>query len=319
MRRRWRLVIVVMLGLALWQRAGIARLVQNELFMFFDARGWLSLSAYDQDVLDSPFSADSYIRRGRALHRMSEYRRAVADFTAALQIEPGSSEALAGRAASYSTSPKCRPDALQDCDAALKSKHDDPELFLLGAVLLHDESQFDELEQVLATLKPSDGIGRPVSTKELATIEARCTAALQLKPDMVKAMNLRGICYRLAGRLNEAINEHTRAISFAPSEENSYYNRAFAFLLRDGEGDWIRADSDFDMILQKDNPYDYDSYTKKRIQRVYMVARLYRAARLGPQEDFERIRTGFEAELKNSKISFDQVFSAFRQQYGGRK
>ena len=189
--------------------------------------------------LDSPGRGLAYALRGDA-HRIADrYESALADYTAALALEPDSARSLRGRGSTYHRMDR-HEEALTDLNRAIELSPDNAWDFMdRGSTFLrldrHDEALADltraiELDPKFSLAATSRGdiyflMGR--HDEALADL----THAIDLDPASAWAITSRGDALRRMGRCDEALADLTRAIEIDRSSIWAVSNRSEVYRL----------------------------------------------------------------------------------------
>ena len=158
---------------------------------FLRDRGELdrAIADFDAAVRLEPKSADTYINRGIARYRRGDLDRAIADYDEAIRIDPEDAYAY------------------NDRGLALRAKGD-----LDRAIADHDQ-------------------------------------AIRLEPDTAAAYTNRGLAWQDKGDLDHAIADFDNAIRLNPNDALAYNNRALAW---QAKGDLVRAVADYGESIRSD-------------------------------------------------------------------
>lgn len=181
--------------------------------------------------------------RGLTNNRRGEQQLALADYDAALKIDPDNVDALVDRAAIYATDGKPKR-ALADFNAALAVEPDNPTaLYNRGYVhfSLHDYDQalsdYDAaiaLDPTMALAYNNRCLVRAIVGRELVKALADCDTALKLAPLNLDVRETRGFVYLKLGEPAIAIKEYDAAIAIDPNQVIALYGRGLA-RLQDGQ------------------------------------------------------------------------------------
>jgi regulator of sirC expression with transglutaminase-like and TPR domain len=169
-----------------------------------------AIQNYNRSILLFPIYAATYLDRGVSYAGLDEYERAIEDFTVAIMMYPEYSEALKNRGIAYLM--------LGDFQRSLK-----------------------DFNRTLV-LNPEDGdafFQRKLAYK-LAIKEY--SRDVRGDPENYEAYINRGGSYAMIGRLQEALDDFTMAISLRPEMSMAYYNRGLLYQKMGEEG---RALQDF--------------------------------------------------------------------------
>ena len=165
----------------------------------------------------------AYHNRGFVWHRKQDYDKALADYDAAIRLDPKYAVAYANRGAAY----KEKGDldrAIADYDAAIRL---DPKL----AVAYNNRG--------FAYDKKGD----------LDRVIADYDAAIRLDPKYAVAYANRGAAYEEKGDLDRAIADYDAAIRLDPKLAVAYHNRGFVWHRKQ---DYDKALADYDAAIRLD-------------------------------------------------------------------
>ena len=161
--------------------------------------------------------------RGIAHGKAGDYERAMADFDAALRVNPNHLRAFVNRGnANF---------ARRDYDRAID-----------------DFAQAIRLEPKNATIVMSRATAYEAKG-DFANAIADYDQALKLDPNLTAAITNRGLACRRAGNLNRAIADFDQVIKLNPKDATAYNNRAIALADR---REFERAAADYEAALKLD-------------------------------------------------------------------
>ncbi len=171
-------------------------------------------------------TAVDYLNRGNAKHEKGDLDGAIADFTKAIELDPGYAWAYGRRGNAKQ--------AKGDFDGAIG-----------------DYTKAIELKPDYA-----DAYGCRGQTKEfkgdLDGAIADCTKAIELRPNYAEAYGARGNAKADKGDLDGAIADYTKTIALKPDSEGAYTGRGMA---KQAKGDAAGALGDYNKALEL-NPKD---------------------------------------------------------------
>jgi TonB family protein len=168
-----------------------------------------------------PNSAESLLRSGEANRDLTDYDRAIDDFTRAIAISPQSATAYFGRAGAY----KAKGDiesALRDYSQAISIEPNSIGAFVNRGNIYQERGQFAE------ALKDYD-------------------QAIKINPRNPTVLNNRCFVRAASNDPRGAIQDCNRAINLNPRYANAFVSRAFA---RFRVGDYRTAIADYDAALK---------------------------------------------------------------------
>lgn len=191
-----------------------------------------------------------YFQRALAKMYLRDYPGAATDYSAAIKIDPQFQAAHFGRAEAYSKAGQ--PDKARECyDLAAKLMADDPLVYNNRGTFQLQQGRTDaaiadftkalELEPTFAMAALNRGFAR---AQQLEWFEAEndYMLAFQSDPNQILALKLLGTARAAQGKLQPAIEAHTRALTLNPQDADNYSNRGFVrFFAKDYAG----ASADF--------------------------------------------------------------------------
>jgi tetratricopeptide (TPR) repeat protein len=295
-----------------------AALVKHRLRVEELLRGIRSAGAAATVPWRNADAATARLHRGLAHAQRGEYEQAIAQFTAALQLDPALAQALAHRADAHRLQGEYAL-ALADYGAALQLAPSSPSVLLnrgqvytlLGqhreAVADFDAAVQRDPENALAYF--SRGKARSEAGDADGAV-ADFSAALQHDPSYAWACHYRGETYAAKGDLKRAIADYSQAVRLNPFTPLTYLRRADAYRLR---GEHLRAVADYDNALRLDPlnvwAYQYRGLVQlERGKHAQAVADLSRALELDPGNAELLVQRGRVFELRNE---FDRAVADF--------
>jgi tetratricopeptide (TPR) repeat protein len=171
-----------------------------------------------------PTSADEYVNRGNLYLNGRKYDQAIADFTAALKLDPGNEWALADRAITYVW--KHEMDRAKSDLVAAAAKNPD------NSVVLRARGLMAELKG------------------DYAQAITSYTQSLAQEPGNVFTLGHRAVCEFATSKNDEGLADSAEAVKQDPSLMDLRLMRANA-LLRQGKRDLVAGEAD---ALVRDNP-----------------------------------------------------------------
>jgi tetratricopeptide (TPR) repeat protein len=180
-----------------------------------------------------PKLAIAYGRRGNVYHDKSEYDRAIADYTKAIEMNPRDAAAYNNRGIAYRAKGE-NESAIADYTKAIEMNPRDAVAHNNRGIAYRAQGDND----------------RPIAD------HAR---AIAIDPESASAYNNRGIAYRTKGDNDRAIADHAMAIEIDGESASTYYNRALAFRAK---GDNDSAIEDTTMAIEI-NPRHVGAYVSR--------------------------------------------------------
>jgi tetratricopeptide (TPR) repeat protein len=182
-----------------------------------------SAASYGESGGGPPKTAGAFFDRALLSHDRGEYDNAIADYTAALRINPNFVAAYVYRGIAYGEKGDYDR-AIADFTATLRIDPDDAKAY------------------------NNRGKGYYYK-KDYNRAIADYTAALRIDPDYADAYIGRGIAYADKGDYDRAIADYTAALRIDPDDAKAYNNRGIAYK---GKGDYNRARADWEQALRLD-------------------------------------------------------------------
>jgi len=182
------------------------------------------------------FTADDYASRGITYALMGRQEQALADFDAAVRLDPMNANAYSNRGLTYSELGR-QAEALADYDAAIRLDPMNANAYTKRGVLYHR-------------------LGR--DNKALADFDA----AIRLDPNHANAYNCRGGIYVHLGRVEEALADYGAALRIDPMNVLAYTTRG---ALYHALGRLEEAVADLDAALGIDPRYSLARRLRGRI------------------------------------------------------
>jgi tetratricopeptide (TPR) repeat protein len=247
---RMYLSLAAVTGLAV---LGLNRWVGQRSIIVFAAAavglGWLTIqrnkdygsqeAIWSDAVAKCPGNVRAHYNLGTILLDQRRLPEAVAQFEAALQINPGYAEAQNNLGIALSSIPGRLPETISAYEAAVRIKPDYVEAhYNLGLVLCKAGRIPEAIAQYKEALrlKPDYAEAHKNLGSVLANLPGRLPeaighfeAALQIKPDDAEAHNnLGGALSNIPGRLPEAIGHFKTALQINPDYAEAHYNLGVA-------------------------------------------------------------------------------------------
>lgn len=217
-------------------------------------------------------TALGYLVRGAALSRQGEDDKALADFQAALRLEPRNAVVYLARGQARAALGQT-DEALADYTQALVLDAALGEALMARGSLHCDRRAFqDGIRDFTALIKlaPRDARGyilRATAWGELDDADhelADASAAIALLPTSDMAYALRADAYRLKGDHQRALADYTEALRLNPLDVD---NRVARALIWEQQGELEKAIADVDRAIEI-SPYSVMAYTNRGWMRV---------------------------------------------------
>ena len=223
-----------------------------------DATGEAAIAACTRALDTGRLQRDDRVRahnaRGMAWKRGGDYDRAIADYNAALQINPKYFFAHYNRGISYTVKGEWDR-AIADFDAAIRSNPKSKEAHNNRGGAYMEKGDLDRAIADFTTVlrldpKFASGYGnRGVALRrkgELDRAIADYNQAIRLDPSYANAYNGRGVAYQEKGDHDRAIVDFGEALRLDPGDARAYVNRGRIY---EKKGDLERARADFRAVL----------------------------------------------------------------------
>ena len=192
-----------------------------------------AIEDFDAAIDIKPTLADAYTNRGSAHNSLGNYREAIGDFDSAIKINPGDAEAYNNRGAAYGKLGKFTF-ATVDFDKAIELNPKYAEAYY------NRGAAYGELGNPQKAIEDFD-------------------KAIQINPDYSKAYYFRGIAYGDLGNFEQAIGDLDKAIEINPQYADAYYNRGVAYATL---GNRAQAIEDLKTAARFGNEYAKNSLKK---------------------------------------------------------
>ena len=179
------------------------------------------------------FTAADHSNRGNTYHALGRHAEALADYGAALRLDPNLVLAYYNRGNTYADLGR-HAEALADYGAAIKINPNDAHAYVNRGKTYH------------ALGRHAEGL-------------ADCDAAIRLDPHDAQAHSNRGITYAALGRQAEALADFGAAIRLDPNYAKAHYNRGNTY---DSLGRHAEALADFDAAIRLD-PHDATAHSNR--------------------------------------------------------
>lgn len=192
---------------------------------------------FTEILQDHPEDIDAYMLRATAFTRKGDHQRAVADYTAAIRLEP-SPLALRARARTYLRLQKYG-EAIADFDRVLALSPDDATTLVNRGQVQLAQKQYDQaskdLDRALA-LKPNGEEaalayltrGRVhFERKNFAAAVADFSEAVRRQPGQAPALDHRGAAHHRLGQFEQADADYRESLRLDPKFPNSHNKLAW--------------------------------------------------------------------------------------------
>jgi membrane associated rhomboid family serine protease/Tfp pilus assembly protein PilF len=178
--------------------------------------------------------AFAYNTRGNAYYRKGDFDTALADYNAAIQLDPKYTFAYADRGDAWL--------AKGDNDRAIA-----------------DFSEAIRLDPKNAAYLNNRCMARAIAGRELPLAVTDCTEALQIAPNNAIIMDSRGFAYLRLSRLDDAVADYDEALKLNPKQAASLYGRGLA-KLKKGDAGGGEADIAAAKAIQADIAEEFARY-----------------------------------------------------------
>ena len=234
-----------------------------------------------------PISAETYFIRGIEKGKLGDYKKAIADFTQAIRLQPDYADAYYNRGVAKARLGGHRS-AITDYDMAIRLQPDYVDAYIgRGNAKARLREYFSAIKDydTAIHLKPdfakayyNRGVAKD-HLKEYFSAIADYDMAIRLQPDYVDAYIGRGNAKARLGKNLSAIKDFDMAIHLKPDFAKAYYNRGVA---KDYLKKYLSAIADYDMAIRLQPGYA-DAY----INRGNAKARL--GENLSAIKDYDRV------------------------------
>jgi tetratricopeptide (TPR) repeat protein len=250
-------------GAVVNDRCQVVAVVEGEMLnatlvrMFIDVnevRGYLEQC----DPLVEPVTAADFETRGARRHNEARYDVAIADYSAALRMEPKMASAMLNRGWAYFLKEDYET-AKADFDAALKV---DPELVSAYAGRGTSDREMGNYKAAIKDL--TEALRRDATDADTYERRAKCyvlmgqhekalkdrNQAVSLAHEHIDYLNGRGQTLRALKRFTEAQKDFEKAISLNPQRSDCYYELGYVYF---DQEQYPQARMFFDMAVQRDS------------------------------------------------------------------
>jgi tetratricopeptide (TPR) repeat protein/S1-C subfamily serine protease len=279
-----------------------------------------ALASIDQAIQRNNQDAVLYLHRGIILQELNRHQEAVEAYTKAIGLEPRpfayynrgvaryKSGDLPGAIADWTAAIKINPqfdDAYNNRGVARSDSGDLP-----GAIA--DYTEVIKLNPQDASAYNNRGVARSDS-EDIKGAIADWTAAIKINPQDDEVYNNRGVARYKSGDIKGAIADYTAAIKINPQLDGVYNNRANA---RSDSGDIKGAIADWTAAI-KINPQNDDAYNNRGLARYKSgdikgaIADWTAAIKINPQNDeayYNRgVARGDSGDLSGAIADYNQA------------
>jgi tetratricopeptide (TPR) repeat protein/tRNA A-37 threonylcarbamoyl transferase component Bud32 len=208
-------------------------------------------------LAEEPATAPDYIARGKAHFNRGEHARAIADFDAAVRLDPKNVKAYFNRGYTYRKM-GAYSRAIADFDAAIRL---DPGLakayYNRGnahhargdyARAIADFGEAIRLDPNNAQAYNNRGYAH-ASRREYDRAVADYGEAIRLDPGLARAYSDRGFAHHARGEYDRAIADYGEVLRLDPAKVEAYSNRGYAY---HAKGEHDRAIADYDAAIRLD-------------------------------------------------------------------
>lgn len=217
-----------------------------------------ALNHYDAAIDPRNPDAVSLYRRGVAFAGLGQTDKALADYSAAIGLEPGRAQAFLERGILLATSTRAYQRALDDFNRVLQLE---PANVRALVVRGRTFSQLGRHAEAIADFNRALELA-PTSSEayhqrglihfrrnELALASRDYDAALRINPRLAGALVDRATLLAAERRYPEAVRDLDDALAVDPDAPLAYYNRGYA---RAALGEWDKAIADYSMAITLD-------------------------------------------------------------------
>jgi tetratricopeptide (TPR) repeat protein len=277
------------------------------------AEAWKKKGDYASAVIDltqylqiRPNDAQAHAERGW-LNRNADVEAALADFNAALAIDPRHAPALMGRSQIWKR--KNEPaKAMDDANAAVDAAPQSDNAYLLRGWLRTDTDLDGALKDLNTALELSPRFFNAFLQRaevwrrkdELAKALADLTAAIEVEPKNAVAYFQRSQILIARGEHRQAIDDLTAALQFNPGEADWLVRRANEWRL---VGNAAKAIEDCQAALAKE---------PKNLRAYSQLAQAHSLAGQGEQA-LEDYAAALQIDPHDEQIRFDRAYELFKQ------
>lgn len=208
--------------------------------------------------------------RGLSYLAKGDYPQAIADYTQAINLQPGNAEFHNNRGAVYILK-EDYSEAIVDFNQALKFDHN---AVLAASIYKNRGAAYNQQKNYIQAiadfnqaveLKPNDagsyynrGVVYTMQNNHIKAI-ADYDLAIKLEPHSPEAYVNRGIAYGNRENYTQAITDFNQALKFNPNSALAYYNRGITYFR---QGNDSQAISDYTQAIKIDPGY-FSAYNKR--------------------------------------------------------
>ncbi len=211
----------------------------------------------------------SPLKQGADAYRREDYDLAIACFTEAIRLNPGSSVAYADRGAAYEKK-KDADKAIADCDQAIQIDPNSADAYSNRGNAYADQGDYDKAiadQDKAIALNPKFAMAYNnrgnyyLSKNNYPSAIADFTAALQIDPELLQAYGNRSKAYSAQGETALAIADLSQAIRIVPKSAMAYNYRGKLYF---ANGDRERALADYAQAIGLD-PRHAEAYCNRAL------------------------------------------------------
>jgi len=160
-----------------------------------------------------PTDPDAFYNRGYSHHVLGQFEAAANDYGSAIALNPEFADAYGNRCyAAYLLNDY--EQAIADCEQAIALKDDNPDFFI------NRGNAYDDLA-VMAKADANPELAQEYHSKAIADYDA----AIALKPDHAKAYYNRALAHNRFGNNTAAAADYTASIKYNSQFAEAYFNR----------------------------------------------------------------------------------------------
>ncbi len=213
----------------------------------------LQAAASEPESLTDP--SEAYFYHAKALYEIGENKRALSDYSKAIQLQPTYVAAYNNRGVIYWQAGDFE-NAAMDFNQAIQLSPDYYRAYNNRGLLFTDQQQYEDaltdFDRVieLNPENPEALNNRGLVYSKLGNYQQAIrdfSAAIQINPDLSVLFSNRGETYIHTGNYDQAVADLSRVLQLKPKDADAYNNRGFAYY---SEGDYQRAIGDFDKAIE---------------------------------------------------------------------
>jgi TPR repeat protein len=192
-------------------------------YLHMDGKAALATQDFDKVIALNPKNAEAYHNRGVCFEQQSDYHRAVADYSAAIKLNPAAFRAYYHRARVRYNGARAIDEALSDYSKAIELKPDFADAWLNRGVAYFEGKQdltlaLRDFDKAIA-LRPESPAGHfnrgnvCLDQDRLDDAILSYGEALRRNPQYADAYLNRGLAHKRAGKFESAINDFSDALN----------------------------------------------------------------------------------------------------------